>query len=214
VLARYRTEAETIVASAAIDLPGSGAILEGDSRNMKADGLRPGCDLLLTSPPYVNRMSYIRELRPYMYWTRHLDDAAAAGELDWLAIGGTWGIATSRLNTWTPTEPTPIQREMDEVCAAIVRDGGKNGALLSTYAHRYFDDMWSHFQSAYKHVRSGGTATYIIGNSTFYGHVVPAERWYAMLLREAGFADVSVTNIRKRNSNKHLYEYDVSGVRP
>jgi hypothetical protein len=214
VLARYRVEAEAILASAATGLPGAGRVVEGDSRDMNAAGLRAGCDLLLTSPPYVNRMSYIRELRPYMYWTRHLDDAAAAGELDWLAVGGTWGIATSRLNTWSSAETTPIEPELTAVCAAITRDGGRNGPLLAAYVHKYFDDMWSHFQSAYKHVRSGGSATYIIGNSTFYRHVVPAQEWYATMLREAGFQDVSVANIRKRNSNKQLFEFNVSATRP
>ena len=214
VLIRYRTEAEAIIASAATDLPGTGMIVEGDSRDMSPARLRAGCDLLLPSPPYVNRMSYIRELRPYMYWTRHLDDAAAAGELDWRAVGGTWGIATSRLNTWATAEAIPVEHEMNAVCKAISRDGGRNGPLLSAYVNKYFDDMWSHFQSAYKHVRSGGTATYIIGNSTFYGHVVPAEEWYATMLREAGFRDVSVTNIRKRNSNKALFEFNVSATRP
>lgn len=214
VLDRYRGEAREIIASAAVDLPGTGQILPGDSRDMRSPALQSGCDLLLTSPPYVNRMSYIRELRPYMYWTRHLSAAADAGELDWRAIGGTWGVATSRLSTWSPREVTPVDAEIGRVCAAISRDGGTNGPLLSAYVRRYFDDMWSHFQSAYKHVRSGGRATYIIGNSTFYGHIVPAERWYAIMLREAGFADVSVTNIRKRNSNKHLFEFSVSAVRP
>lgn len=214
VLARYRAEADAIIASAATDLPGAGKVVAGDSRDMTTADLRAGCDLLLTSPPYVNRMSYIRELRPYMYWTRHLDDAAAAGELDWLAVGGTWGIATSRLHTWSSAETTPVERELTAVCQAIRRDGGRNGPLLAAYVHKYFDDMWSHFQSAYKHIRSGGAATYIIGNSTFYQHVVPAEEWYATMLREAGFGDVSVTNIRKRNSNKQLYEFNVSATRP
>ena len=42
-------------------------------------------------------MSYIRELRPYMYWLGILENARDTGELDWSAIGGTWGVATSRL---------------------------------------------------------------------------------------------------------------------
>ena len=37
-----------------------------------------------------------------MYWLGYLSDGRAAGELDWKAIGGTWGCATSMLNTWTP----------------------------------------------------------------------------------------------------------------
>jgi hypothetical protein len=213
MLGRFRAEAEEIVASAAVDLPGSGQVVEGDARSVNLTRLA-GCDLLLTSPPYVNRMSYIRELRPYMYWLRYLEDAAAAGDLDWRAIGGTWGVATSRLDTWSTDETTPVAAEMEQVCRTISRDGGRSGPRLSAYVHKYFDDMWTHFQAAFNHVRSGGTATYVVGNSTFYGHLVPAERWYATMLREVGFVDVSTTNIRKRNSNARLFEFDVSAVRP
>jgi len=74
--------------------------------------------------------------------------------------------------------------------------------------------MWSHFQSAYKQIRSGGKVTYIIGNSTFYGCIVPAERWYAAMLREVGFTKVSISKIRKRNSKKELFEFDVSVLKP
>ena len=220
VFRRFSDEAAAILTSARTGLPGSGRVVLGDARDLGPAGLPP-CDLLLTSPPYVNRMSYIRELRPYMYWLRFLDQACDAGELDWTAIGGTWGIATSRLHDWasagpgSPTGPTaPIGDELAAVTALIARDGGKHGPLLATYVTKYFHDMAAHFGVAFGHVKPGGTASYIIGNSTFYGHVVPAERWYARLLTAAGFADVRTTVLRKRNSNLALYEYEVSGQRP
>ena len=74
-----------------------------DARTLKTNDLGR-FDLVVTSPPYANRMSYIRELRPYMYWLGFLHDAREAGELDWQAIGGTWGVATSRLNDWSASE--------------------------------------------------------------------------------------------------------------
>ena len=214
VIRHFGAEAAEVLASAEARLPGSGRIVQGDARDL-GSGALPPCDLLLTSPPYVNRMSYIRELRPYMYWLRFLDRASDAGELDWTAIGGTWGIATSRLSDWSPTERIgPIERELRAACALITRDGGKNGPLLATYVTKYFHDMRAHFAAAFRHVRSGGQATYIIGNSTFYGHLVPAERWYATLLAAAGFTDVRTSVLRKRNSNLALYEYEVTAKRP
>ncbi|WP_207548247.1 hypothetical protein [Mycolicibacterium fortuitum] len=207
----FAREAIEIVDSAAYDLLGDAKIVSGDSRTVPAE-LEP-CDLLLTSPPYVNRMSYIRELRPYMYWLRFLDDAKQAGTLDWEAIGGTWGTATSNLNTWKPETDTPIAAEMALVCEAIAVDGGKNGPLLSTYVHKYFHDMWIHFQAITSKVKVGGAVSYIVGNSTFYGHVVPAQEWYAAMLKELGYANIGIDTIRKRNSNKALYEYDVRGTR-
>jgi len=79
---------------------------------------------------------------------------------------------------------------------------------------KYFHDMAAHFAAAFRHIRAGGQATYIIGNSTFYRHVVPSERWYASMLRAAGFTDVRVSVLRKRNSNLALYEYEVTATRP
>ncbi|MFI8802069.1 DNA methyltransferase [Micromonospora chalcea] len=208
----YATEMATIIESARFDLAGTAVVRQGDSRT-GLDGLEPA-DFVLTSPPYVNRMSYIRELRPYMYWLRHLDVAGDAGELDWRAIGGTWGTATSKLNTWKPDVGTPVDGAMKVVCEKIAADGGKNGPLLASYVHKYHHDMWLHFQSVTKHLKPGGSVSYIVGNSTFYKHEVPAHTWYAVMLRELGYSDVKVETIRKRNSNKALFEYDVTGTKP
>ncbi|GAA1740389.1 site-specific DNA-methyltransferase [Isoptericola hypogeus] len=210
-LGQFSSEVASVVESARFDLEGSAEIKRGDSRD-GVDELRKA-DLVLTSPPYVNRMSYIRELRPYMYWLRYLDQASDAGDLDWRAIGGTWGTATSKLNSWTPQTATPVDGPMAAVCSQIRSDGGKNGPLLSTYVHKYFHDMWLHFQAITGQVNLGGRVSYIVGNSTFYGHVVPAQDWYAAMLTELGYRDVRVETVRKRNSNKALFEYDVTGVR-
>lgn len=210
---RFGREAETIIVSAAVALDGDATFVRADARSFDSSGLTP-CDVLLTSPPYVNRMSYVRELRPYMYWLRYLDAPLDASNLDWATIGGTWGTATSRLATWRAGEDTPLATQLDRLCERIGADGGRTGSLLATYVRKYFTDMWEHFPSAYKHVRSGGRAVYIVGNSTFSGHLVPVEEWYRILLQEAGFADVEITTIRKRNSHKDLYEYAVSARRP
>lgn len=207
----FASEMATIIESARFDLAGSALVQHGDSRT-GLDNLQ-SADLILTSPPYVNRMSYIRELRPYMYWMRYLDLASDAGDLDWRAIGGTWGTATSKLSTWVPEVVTPMEDDMKVVCEKIATDGAKNGRLLANYVHKYHHDMWLHFQSITKHLKPGGSVSYIIGNSTFYKHEVPAQKWYAAMLRELGYIDVSVDIIRKRNSNKALFEYDVTGTR-
>src|SRR5262249_13430405 len=39
-----------------------------DARALTASLERGAYAAVITSPPYCNRMSYIRELRPYMYW--------------------------------------------------------------------------------------------------------------------------------------------------
>ncbi len=180
----------------------------GDSRNLPGTlpvG-EPRYTAVITSPPYPNRMSYIRELRPYMYWLGYLSDGRAAGELDWKAIGGTWGCATSLLNTWTPNDKANIPFEQFD---RIVRDIGKGHALLGRYVHKYFQDMKGHILGLRKVLASGARCHYIVGNSKFYDTMLPVEEIYAALFADAGFVDVSIETIRKRSSKKELYEFIV-----
>jgi hypothetical protein len=188
-------------------------VLLGDSRDLPA--VLPASEdrytAVITSPPYPNRMSYIRELRPYMYWLGYLSDGRAAGELDWRAIGGTWGCATSMLNTWTPNGHGEIPFPHFD---RIVRDIGQGHALLGRYVHKYFEDIKGHILSLKQVLASGARCHYIVGNSKFYDTVLPVEGIYAAMFEDAGFVDVGVETIRKRTSKKELYEFVVHAFAP
>lgn len=187
---------------------GRSQVIFGDSRN-SAQVVDGQFDLVITSPPYANRMSYIRELRPYMYWLGFLVNGRDAGELDWAAIGGTWGIATSRLSDWTRPSghfrSTSLAGALDDIAHA----DNKNGVVLASYVAKYFDDMWAHFQCLTPVLARGAELHYIVGNSTFYGALVSTELLYAEMLTALGFEDVECRAIRKRNSKKELVEFDV-----
>lgn len=181
----------------------------GDSRKLQ-EAIDGTFDLVVTSPPYANRMSYIRELRPYMYWLRYLHSGRDAGEMDWSAIGGTWGVATSRLIAWErPAEP--LQNALlDETLHRIAHHGNRNGKLLANYVAKYFEDMWTHLNSLIAVLSDRSEVHYIVGNSTFYGVLLPVERLYAAMFDQLGFEGIRCRAIRKRNSKKELFEFDVS----
>lgn len=166
---------------------------------------------VITSPPYPNRMSYIRELRPYMYWLGYLRDGREAGELDWQAIGGTWGSATSNVGKWQPESNRTIPFDGFD---AILSNIAEASALLSRYVHKYFYDMISHIHEMFKVTAQNGTIHYIVGNSKFYDVLLPVEQIYIGLLGEAGFVDIEARTIRKRTSKKELFEYIVSARKP
>lgn len=187
---------------------GEAHVVFGDSRNPAevVDGL---FNLVVTSPPYVNRMSYIRELRPYMYWLGFLINGRDAGELDWTAIGGTWGIATSRLTDWKRPIDYFMSSRLSKALDHIAHADNKNGALLANYVAKYFDDMWIHFQCLTQRLDKGAELHYIVGNSTFYGTLISTELLYAEMLAALGFSGIECRAIRKRNSKKELVEFDV-----
>lgn len=206
---KFTEEASKVIHSAESNPCGNVEILMGDSRELgEIDDQK--FDLLITSPPYPNRMSYIRELRPYMYWLHYLKNAREAGELDWQAIGGTWGIATSRLNEWEPTPGVFSPPYLYTIISDIAMGDGKNGELLSRYVARYFEDIWLHLCRIHDLIRKEGRIHYIVGNSVFYGTIVPVEKIYGDMLKEIGFRDVKIRTIRKRNSKKALFEFVVS----
>ena len=203
-----REEGSEVLASASDNPNGTATVIAGDSRSVSA-AVSGEFDLLITSPPYPNRMSYIRELRPYMYWLGYLNNGRDAGDMDWSAIGGTWGIATSRLLEWQRSSDGFCPPYLQTILSRIRKADNKSGVLLSNYVAKYFEDTWCHLKDVANVMSMGGTVHYIIGNSRFYDTVVPVERLFAHMLTEAGFRNASITRIRKRNSKKELYEFDV-----
>jgi hypothetical protein len=89
----------------------------------------------------------------------------------------------------------------------------KNGILLANYVHRYFEDMFGHLNAMLPLLKSTASVHYIVGNSIFYGHLVPAEEYLAQQMAAVGLCDVRIIPIRKRNSKKGLVEFHVTARR-
>lgn len=205
----FAEDVQFVLQGAADNPSGYGRVTLGDSRDLTS-AVEGQFDLVVTSPPYANRMSYIRELRPYMYWLGFLENGRHAGELDWAAIGGTWGIATSRLTDWRRPIGHFDSPHLDEALNKIAHANQKNGVILANYVAKYFDDMWNHFQGLPAVLAEGADVHYIVGNSTFYGTLVSTELIFAEMLKVLEFDGVKCHPIRKRNSKKELIEFDVT----
>jgi hypothetical protein len=207
----FAEAARVVAEGAASCLAKSPSVLFCDARELRKELEPDRYDSVITSPPYPNRMSYIRELRPYMYWLGYLADRRAAGELDWQAIGGTWGSATSRLVQWAPDDP---RRVPYRGFADIVQRIGDRSPVLGRYVAKYFHDMRIHAESVFAVTRPGGSVHYIVGNSKFYDVLLPVERIFAALFRAAGFRDPAIRTLRKRTSKKELFEFLVTARKP
>jgi len=203
----------SITSSAISNYSNSSIVINCDSRQVGSLKIDKKINHVVTSPPYPNRMSYIRELRPYMYWTKFLSEAPEAAELDWMAIGGTWGSATSKLKDWKP-EGIDLPEQLIETCTQIENSDDKNSLLMSRYVHKYFFDMHKHFMSLREILEHGAKIDYIVGNSNFYGVQAKSDEIFEASLKSLGFKNVSSRIVRKRNSNKSLFEYCVSAVWP
>lgn len=204
LLLQFQQLVEDIVDTASGSVGGQIRVFCADSRfvPMTSDTLY---DAVITSPPYPNRMSYIRELRPYMYWLGYLHEPRDAGELDWQAIGGTWGIATSRLEKWQPELQAPLP-----LLTPLLEKVKQRSPVLANYIYKYFIDIRQHIASVSRVLNPKAQLHYVVGNSKFFDTVVPVEEIYALLFKEAGFSQINIHLLRKRNSKKELFEFVVS----
>src|SRR6218665_404293 len=201
IFRRFLTSAKT-------PLTGDAKVLKGDARDLSSHG-KEIFDTVITSPPYPNRISYIRELRPYMYWLKFLHNGNEAGALDWEAIGGTWGAATSHLKDWKPVNQK-LPTRLYEVCDKINSSGRQNSGLMRNYVHKYFDDMYSHLQNLKALLKSKAKLNYIVGNSSFYGHFADTEKILADTFLQLGYKNTNIETIRKRNTKRGLLEFNVT----
>jgi len=198
-----------IAKAASVSLPSSPRRVHlGDARSVGKHLGKARFGTVITSPPYANRMSYVRELRPYMYWLGYLEQPSDAGELDWRAIGGTWGSATSRVAAWQSKRESPLE-ELDAITSKI----GRHSDVLGRYVAKYFVDMLEHVKSLSTVVARGGQVHYVVGNSKFFDVLLPVERIFAEIFELCGFRGATVTTLRKRTSKPELYEYLVSATR-
>jgi len=209
VSAALREAFTPIAKAAAVALPTSPRRVHlGDARMVAKHVGKAPFGTVVTSPPYANRMSYVRELRPYMYWLGYLEQPSDAGELDWQAIGGTWGSATSRVAVWQSKRRSPLD-ELDAITLKIAR----HSDVLARYVAKYFVDMLEHVKSLSGVVARGGQVHYVLGNSKFFDVVLPVERIFAEIFELCGFRGASVTTLRKRTSKPELFEYLVSATK-
>ncbi|MDR2527989.1 MAG: DNA adenine methylase [Synergistaceae bacterium] len=203
---------EMIVASIKNPPSAVGEVILHDSRSVPEKFVGQ-YDTVITSPPYPNRISYIRELRPYMYWLDYITDSTEASDLDWASIGGTWGSATSKLGRWESTKNGRLPTMLYEIANEISRADNKSSFLMANYVTKYFEDMYDHLQTIFGGLSCGGSVHYTIGNSNFYGITVPSEVLYESMMKDIGFKSVTSRVIRKRNSKKELFEYVVSATK-
>jgi SAM-dependent methyltransferase len=207
---RWRNALRDVLAGASSVLLAGAVVRHSDARDLAelADG---SADLVISSPPYCNRMSYIRELRPQMYWLGLLRDAREAGELDWLAIGGTWGIATSRVGQWEPPRGS-LEVPFDGF-DRIVDQVSERSDVLGRYILRFFVDLTQHVCALSRVVVAGGEVHYIVGNSKFFDTMVPMEQILAATFDAHGFTSPLIQTLRKRSSKRELFEFQVSAGR-
>jgi hypothetical protein len=181
-------------------------LFQQDSTSL--NGFKPSqpISVVVTSPPYPNRYSYVWNTRPHLYFFDFFATAKEASQLDVLTIGGTWGTATSMLAKGTVAPTCPAVDDLISPIAAAIRQTGD--VLMANYLMRYFNLLGQQLLSLKPHLSTDARLAYVVGCSRLKGVYVETDVLLGALAEKLGMGlKISrIERIRKRNSGADLHE--------
>lgn len=193
-----------------LDAGASGRVLEGDA--LRATELLTFDEpvTLITSPPYVNRYSYVWETRPHLYMMDLISTGKEAAALDLAAPGGTWGSATSVLMKGELEPRTDVLAEQLSEPVRALREN--EDFLMANYVVKYFNMMDEHFDEMGRLLPPGSRFAYVVGNSRIKGIDVHTQAIMAHQFESKRWATAErIVSFRKRIGRRALYELAIVG---
>jgi hypothetical protein len=158
---------------ATIDGSGRAEISMGDARNLVAVNDR-SVDAVLTSPPYLNAIDYLRGHRLSLVWLGHkLEDLSAARSA---SIG---------------SERRPDKPIDQDFYADMKSAMGQIGDLPSRYhgmIERYIADIHRMLAELVRVMKTGAHATFVMGNSCLRGVFIYNSEALAVAATKVGFS--------------------------
>lgn len=176
-----RLAPESIIRAADVEL--------GDARNLTSveDG---SVDYIVSSPPYLNAIDYLRGHRlslVWMGWTLSM-----LREIRGSSVGCERGEATAS------SSPTILRAVASTGWYAQLEERAQR------MINRYVRDLFDVVQEARRVLRHGGSAIYVIGNSSLRGVYVPNSDILAMACEELGLSLSQVTPRAIPESRRYL----------
>jgi hypothetical protein len=156
-------------------LKGTATVTRGDSRRL--DGIADSSvDLIVTSPPYLNALDYMRGHKMALVW-----------------FG--WSISTLRTlrGTSIGAERAPDGASSAHALELVdyIKGHAASPDLLPTRTlERFAGDMCGFASAARRVIRDGGRAVLVVGNSTLRGNYIQNDAIAQQALSAAGFREI------------------------
>lgn len=151
----------------------------GDARRL--DLRSSSIDLVVTSPPYLNAIDYLRGHRLALIWLGH-------------TIPGLRAIRSESIGAERAPDHD-VEPDAKSIVDSIQRLVAKPDAFPRSIVERYAMDLTLFADELFRVCRKGARAVIVIGNSTLRGNFIRNDLLVRRALRNAGF---EVTSTRTR----------------
>lgn len=182
-------------------------LLQHDSRVVCSELPAASTDLVITSPPYPNNYDYADATRLEMtFWGEisRWSELHSAVRNKLITSCSQHASAERFELEGLLADPAlaPIRAELSEACRQLeIAKGEKAGKkAYDTMAAAYFRDLSLVWKTLAFHMKRGGKAFFVIGDSAPYGVYLPVDRWLGELALAAGFSGWTFDQLRERNT--------------
>ena len=184
--------------------PSNHDIRLGDSRSTTFD--TSSAKYLFTSPPYLNNFDYSDRTRLEMYF---MGDALTWGDISDQVRTKLMTSATTQISRNNPryvlnseiqkTAPNVfdfLSTSIESLGELRLTKGGKKSYDLMVGG--YFNDIYDILSDNRRILKSGGRASYILGDSAPYGVHIPTDELIGKLGLAVGFSEYKIEILRER----------------
>lgn len=168
--------------------PGTARVAKGDARALDLPDAT--IDAVITSPPYLNAIDYLRGHRMSLVWLGH-------------SIPELRLVRSSSIGAERKADSHDRQNEVDTVVTAM-RGGSALPGKIEGIIQRYALDLLSMAAEIARVLKSGGSSTYVVGNSCIKGNFINNAQGVAESARIAG---MELVEMRERDlpvANRYL----------
>lgn len=152
--------------------PGNAEVIEGDARNIQGVSDET-IDAIITSPPYLNAIDYIRGHKLSLVWLGYQHHQFRAIRTE--------SVGAERRPDANADEP--LAQRLTNTMGDLSNLPSRERRMVD----RYVLDIYAVMQEAYRITKPGGKAVYVVGDSTLRDVFIENSRAVRFAAEEAGF---------------------------
>ena len=164
--------------------------------------------LVVTSPPYMNNYHYVRNTRPQLYWLGLLSNGSGQ-QLEQASFGKFWQTVRQGERVDLTFELPGLEESLGELRLKHPEKRQYGGAGWANYVATYLNDSFRFMKSLRIHLRGGGHAVIVIGNSIIQGIEFPVDRLLAQMAERNGLRVEDIHIVRTKRVGNSIIDSSV-----
>jgi hypothetical protein len=146
----------------------SNRIVHADSY-MRSNLTASSVSLVVTSPPYMNNYHYVRNTRPQLHWLGLVQGSQELRDYEQDSFGKFWQTVRQSEAVNLDCDLPRLAESIELLRASSPERGVYGGRGWANYVATYFNDCDRFLKLTKRHVKRGGRAIVVVGNSIIQG---------------------------------------------